>query len=262
MAPKKTGCLQGMMKSSSLFCLLYLLVLLLGFLCIALTGYWVQRWRGGFALQGSALFNWHPVCMITGLIVLYGSAALVYRLPFSWTGSKFPWKLLHASLTLAAFIVSVLGLVAVFKFHNDHKFPNLYSLHSWLGLAAVGLFSCQWVTALCTFLLPWASIWLRNLYKPIHVFFGMMILTLSVAAALAGINEKLIFSLDPRINGSLPYASLPPEACLMNAVGILIVVFGLLVLWMLLRPTWQRPDLSGPEVRQPLLEDDEEEECQ
>ncbi|XP_029439059.1 cytochrome b ascorbate-dependent protein 3 isoform X2 [Rhinatrema bivittatum] len=249
--------LPDMMKPTSLFCLLYFLVLLLGFICVALTGYWVQQWHGGFSLQGSELFNWHPVCMTTGLIVLYGSAALVYRLPFSWTGPKLRWKLLHASLTLAAFLVSVLGLVAVFKFHSDHKISHLYSLHSWLGLAAVILFSCQWFTALYTFLLPWASIWLRSLYKPVHVFFGTVILTLSLAAAVAGFNEKLIFSLDPRVNGSLAYSSLPPEARFVNALGMLMVVFGLLVLWMLFRPAWQRPGTSISEARQPLLEDEE-----
>lgn len=64
-------------------------------------------------------------------------------MPLSWEGPKLPWKLLHAALTLAAFIVVVLGLVAVFEFHNKQKIPNMYSLHSWLGLTAVLLFSCQ-----------------------------------------------------------------------------------------------------------------------
>uniref|UniRef100_A0A8C3HYB3 Lysosomal membrane ascorbate-dependent ferrireductase CYB561A3 n=1 Tax=Chrysemys picta bellii TaxID=8478 RepID=A0A8C3HYB3_CHRPI len=116
----------------------------LGLLCVVFTGFWSQHWRGGFAWDGSTkMFNWHPICMVTGMLVLYGAAVLVYRVPSSWAGPKLPWKLLHAALTLAAFVLVVLGLVAVFGFHNAQGTPNMYSLHSWLGLAAVLFFSCQ-----------------------------------------------------------------------------------------------------------------------
>lgn len=71
------------------------------------------------------------------------TASLVYRLPQSWVGPKLPWKVLHAALHLAAFILTVLGLFAVFQFHNQQKIANLYSLHSWLGITTVFLFACQ-----------------------------------------------------------------------------------------------------------------------
>ncbi|XP_078536757.1 lysosomal membrane ascorbate-dependent ferrireductase CYB561A3 [Lissotriton helveticus] len=240
-----------------LFSLLYLLVILLGILCVFLTVFWVQQWRGGFAWDESGMmFNWHPVCMVTGLVVLYGNAALVYRLPLSWVGQKLPWKLLHAGLTLAAFILSVVGLVAVFAFHNKQQIRNLYSLHSWLGLTAVLLFSFQWMSGLCAFLLPLLPAWFSSAYKPIHMSFGSAIFILSLASAIAGINEKLIFSLKPS-NNTAGYSSLPPEALFANSLGLLIGVFGLLVLWMLSRPSWQRPDRHISEARQPLLEEED-----
>uniref|UniRef100_A0A8B9V1I4 Lysosomal membrane ascorbate-dependent ferrireductase CYB561A3 n=1 Tax=Anas zonorhyncha TaxID=75864 RepID=A0A8B9V1I4_9AVES len=121
-------------------------------------------------------------------------AALVYRLPPAWRGPKLPWKLLHGALALTAFGLTVVGLVAVFGFHNASKTPNMYSLHSWLGLATVLLFSCQWLAGFSAFLLPYAPPWLRALYKPIHVFFGSTILMLSVASCVSGINEKLFFT--------------------------------------------------------------------
>lgn len=47
---------------------------LLGILCVGLTGFWSQYWHGGFAWDGSPqMFNWHPVLMVTGLLVLYGT---------------------------------------------------------------------------------------------------------------------------------------------------------------------------------------------
>lgn len=143
----------------------------------------------------------------------------MYRLPPAWRGPKLPWKVLHGALALAAFSLSVLGLAAVFRFHNAHGTPNMYSLHSWLGLVTVLLFSCQvgacpgpsapqpplplaltspplqWLAGFGAFLLPWAPTWLRALYKPVHVFFGSTILMLSVASCVSGINEKLFFSL-------------------------------------------------------------------
>lgn len=53
----------------------------------------------------------------------------------------------------------------------------------------------QWSLGFAIFLLPWAPLWLRSLLKPLHVFFGAAILSLSVAAVISGINEKLFFSL-------------------------------------------------------------------
>ncbi|NWW97792.1 CYAC3 protein, partial [Caloenas nicobarica] len=220
----------------------------LGLLCIAFVGTWCQHWRGGFSLDGSArTFNWHPVLMVTGMVVLYGAAALIYRLPPARRGPKLPWKVVHSALALAAFVLAVLGLAAVFRFHNAHGTPNMYSLHSWLGLVTVLLFSCQWVAGFSTFLLPWAPTWLRAFYKPIHVFFGATVLMLSVASCVSGINEKLFFSLK---NGTAEYKLLPAEAVFANTLGLLILLFGVLVLGALARPSWKRPDADSSDSHQ------------
>uniref|UniRef100_A0A4X2K4D2 Lysosomal membrane ascorbate-dependent ferrireductase CYB561A3 n=2 Tax=Vombatus ursinus TaxID=29139 RepID=A0A4X2K4D2_VOMUR len=222
----------------------------LGSLCTLFTVYWVQHWHDGFGWDGTKLmFNWHPVLMVTGMVVLYGAASLVYRLPQSWVGSKLPWKLLHAVLHLAAFVLAVLGLVAVFNFHYHNRLSNLYSLHSWVGITAVTLFACQWLLGFTVFLLPWASLSLRSLLKPIHVFFGAVILSLSMASVLSGINEKL-FNLK---NATAPYSSLPPEACFANITGMLVVAFVGIVLYVLLVSSWKRPEPGILTDRQPLL---------
>lgn len=61
------------MSSVVAFYLCYLLCLGLGGACVATACLWSSRWRGGFAWDGSALqFNWHPVLMVSGLVVVYG----------------------------------------------------------------------------------------------------------------------------------------------------------------------------------------------
>ncbi|RXM36396.1 Cytochrome b ascorbate-dependent protein 3 [Acipenser ruthenus] len=235
--------------------LTYLLALCLGLLCMVFVAYWNATWRGGFAWDGSAKqFNWHPVLMVAGLTVLYGSAAVLYRLPLTWGGSKLPWKLLHAGLTLLSFLLAVLGLFAVFNFHNKGNTPNLYSLHSWIGISTVALFTGQWLLGLASFLLPCTPLELRRRAKPLHVWLGSGIFILGIAASISGINEKLIFSLKG-LNGTAQYSALPQEAQFANMLGVLIVAFGLTVLRILSNQAWQRPEGENSEVTQPLLQD-------
>jgi len=57
--------------------------------------------------------------------------------------NKFLVKLVHFGLQLGGMITAGFGLKAVFDFHNAQNIPNMYSLHSWLGISTVVLFACQ-----------------------------------------------------------------------------------------------------------------------
>ena len=116
-----------------------------------------------WALLGSCLGSWQgdsPDAWMSkrgrgqALGLLSPTASLVYRLPQSWVGPRLPWKSGHAAMHLLAFLLTVLGLHAVFEFHNHAKIPHLYSLHSWLGITTVFLFACQ-VGTLCP---PWVPV--------------------------------------------------------------------------------------------------------
>ncbi|XP_071208685.1 lysosomal membrane ascorbate-dependent ferrireductase CYB561A3 isoform X1 [Salvelinus alpinus] len=246
------------MRSIVSFYFCYLLCLCLGIACVVFVSIWNSQWRGGFAWDGSALqFNWHPVLMVTGLVVLYGNGAVLYRIPLTWGQNKLPWKLLHAGVMLLALLCSILGLCAVFDFHNTNNTPNLYSLHSWIGICTTALFTTQWVMGLAGFLLPCSPMSFRKLLKPAHVWMGGCILILSIVSCISGINEKLFFALKGTTNGTMPYGKLPPEALVANSLGVLIVAFGLVVLKILSNQKWQRPEPRSEDLGySPLLQDD------
>lgn len=68
---------------------------------------------------------------------------LIYRTQRNARKQKL--KLIHASLMLLTIALVVISLVAVFDSHNLNlkPIPNMYSLHSWIGLTSIILFCCQ-----------------------------------------------------------------------------------------------------------------------
>lgn len=68
------------------------------------------------------------------------AAMLVYK---TVAGTKSFKKLVHLGLQFLAFCLSIVGVWAALKFHNDKGIDNFYSLHSWLGLACLFLFAIQ-----------------------------------------------------------------------------------------------------------------------
>ncbi|XP_061468657.1 transmembrane ascorbate-dependent reductase CYB561 isoform X2 [Rhineura floridana] len=210
---------------------------ILGLAVITMTGAWMGHYQGGIAWENSKLqFNVHPLCMVIGMVFLQGDALLVYRV--FRNESKRSTKILHGLLHALALVIALVGLVAIFQYHKKQGFPDMYSVHSWCGILAFGFYFIQWLLGLCFFLFPGASFSLRSRYKPQHVFFGAAILILSIATALLGILEVLLF----KINDT--YSSFAPEGVLANVLGLLLVAFGTVVGYILTREEWQRPPLA------------------
>ncbi|XP_055966278.1 plasma membrane ascorbate-dependent reductase CYBRD1 [Sorex fumeus] len=219
------------------FLALLVSALLVGFLAVLFTLVWVLHFREGLGWDGTALeFNWHPVLLVTGFVFIQGIAIIVYRLPWTWKCSKLLMKSIHAGLNAIAAILAIISLVAVFDFHNAKKIPNMYSLHSWIGLTAVVYYILQLLLGFLIFLLPWAPPSLREFLMPIHVYSGLVIFGTVIATVLMGVTEKLIFSLK-----APAYSSFPPEGIFTNVLGLLVLVFGALIFWIVTRPQWKRP---------------------
>ncbi|XP_074685206.1 plasma membrane ascorbate-dependent reductase CYBRD1 isoform X2 [Strix aluco] len=204
----------------------------------------------GHSFQWNMLFASH-VCSLarSSAGAQLVRAIIVYRLPWTWKCSKLLMKFIHAGLNTIAMILAIVSMVAVFEYHNARNIPNMYSLHSWIGLTAVIFYSLQLFLGFAVFLLPFAPVPLRAALLPIHVYSGLTIFATVIATALMGITEKLIFSLK-----SPAYSASPPEATFVNCLGLLLVVFGALILWMASRPHWKRPPEENAKVLRPIGE--------
>ncbi len=122
--------------------------------------------------------------MTLGMIFFYGDGKLFSFRDIFWFEEKFfsailayrvfrdvkklRVKILHGSLLALSLIFASIGLKAVFDNHNlaAPPKPNLYSLHSWVGLTAVVFFGMQWVCGFVTFLFPKLSEEIRKAYMP------------------------------------------------------------------------------------------------
>ncbi|KAF8771252.1 Cytochrome b561 like protein [Argiope bruennichi] len=212
---------------------------LLGVISIALVSAWCGQYLGGFAWQSEPKiqFNHHPFFMVLGLVFCYGNALLVYRV--FRNQRKRSLKLLHFGLHTLAFIFTIVALKAVFDSHNLNSppLPNLYSIHSWLGLTTVILFALQYLFGFVAFLFPGLTkIW-RAKYLPLHVFFGLAIFVMVITACLMGITEKIIFSEGGK------YKDLPPGAVLANLLGYCLIIFGLMIVYLVATPQFRRRPL-------------------
>ncbi|VDM92271.1 unnamed protein product [Litomosoides sigmodontis] len=121
---------------------------------------------------------------------------LVYRV-FRHERKRFS-KLIHLALHTTALIFAMVALKAVFDSHNYHRndrgeldpLPNMYSLHSWIGLTSVIAFFLQYLFGFTTFVLPVWSIPIRQFILPFHQAFGLFNLCFLAITAVMGITEQ------------------------------------------------------------------------
>ncbi|XP_022956458.1 probable transmembrane ascorbate ferrireductase 2 [Cucurbita moschata] len=221
---------------------IFMAVRVLGMVVATLVFMWTLHFRGGLALisdNKDLIFNVHPVLMVIGLILLNGEAMLAYK---TVSGTKNFRKLVHLAVQFVAFCLSLIGIWAALKFHNDKGIENFYSLHSWLGLVSIFLFGFQWTAGFVTFWYPGGSRNSRSTLLPWHVFFGVYIYGLSIATAVTGLLEKATFLQVSKV--ILRYSN---EALLLNSLGLLIVLLGGLVILAVIAPSNGKGDIfRGP----------------
>jgi cytochrome b-561 len=166
---------------------------LLTVIVLALMGVWISQLGGLSWEEGQAklVFNWHPLLMIVAFCFAT-VASLSFR--YRCVTSRKLAKLCHGISWGVAAICMIIGLIAVFRSHNDRKsgfIANLYSLHSWIGLAVFVMYLCQFLAGLSTFT---SYLGISPLFKAkmlyMHYFFGPIIYLAMLLTVLTGIDEK------------------------------------------------------------------------
>lgn len=211
---------------------IFMVIRVIGFIVAALVCTWTLHYRGGLALisdNKDLIFNVHPVLMVFSLVLINGEALLAYK---TVPGTKALKKLVHLVLQFLASCLAIIGVWAALKFHNDKGIDNFYSLHSWLGLACLFLFTLQWAVGFTTFWYPGGSRNSRASVLPWHVFLGVYIYALAIATTVTGILEKATF-----LQTNHVISRYSTEALLVNSMGILIVALGGFVILALVAPS-------------------------
>ena len=183
---------------------------------------------GGGLNWTDQVFNWHVVCMIS-FVCCMSMAIVSFRvLPLG----KPINKAMHVMWHCSALFCLIMGLVAVFKSHNTKVAgikPNLYTVHSWVGIAVTLLFGQNYVMGLVMYGTNFMPLSMKQAYMPYHKFLGETVYFLAVAAIESGLVEKNTFSgcsysvgakdYNPAVN----YLDIPAGCRLTNGIGMIIV---------------------------------------
>ncbi|OIW18071.1 hypothetical protein TanjilG_19303 [Lupinus angustifolius] len=146
--------------------------------------------------------------------VLEGYEAIMayHTVPGEWQTQR----LIHVTLHLIAIVLGIVGICAVFRFHDMVNLEDVYSLHSWIGIATFCLFGVQWLLGLA-FMFR-GSRAERAGVAPWHIAGGRALLYMAICAALTGLMERFTML--------KPHQS---ESRLINFLGLAILVFGIFV---------------------------------
>ncbi|CAO2841853.1 unnamed protein product [Amaranthus hypochondriacus] len=186
---------------------------------VALVLVWLLHFREGLAFRSQIkpqIFNVHPLLMVIGVIVTGGQAIMAYK---TVPGAKSTQKKVHLILHLIALMSGIVGIYAVFKFHQELSIPHIYTLHSWVGISTICLYGLQWIISFFTFALPHSKSAAREAVAPWHKFLGIFIFILAICTAMMGLIEKFTFLKLQRSQ----------EALVMNFTGLMIILFAAMV---------------------------------
>jgi len=188
--------------------------------------------------------------MVLGFGFFATQAMLSYRFfPFGKRANK----ILHGVWHSCAIIFISTGLVAVFKYHNYRNIANLYSMHSWFGIATLTLFFSQYVLGFLVYFFPGAHPTTRKAILPVHICIGVFAYISGIFTIESGITEKNEFlgcsySLNKTDTDPAAYYMDIPAGCRVSG-GL-----GLVLFFMCVCVVNAIIDIHPPPKRDPLLE--------
>lgn len=116
---------------------------------------------------------------VLGFVYFPGNSFLAFRV---LRKKKKPCvNAVHAFLHITAFVITLIGLIAIVTFDADMKRPNMYSAHSWIGIACMVLFFVHYAIGFYVYVYPTVSGRIRSKILPYHVSGGLALFILSIS---------------------------------------------------------------------------------
>ncbi|KAE8716670.1 protein OBERON 3-like [Hibiscus syriacus] len=76
---------------------------------------------------------------------------------------------------------------------DETNSPDMYTLHSWLGMSAICLFGLQYLLGFFSYVFPGAESYTRAAYQPWHSFGGLVIFLLAIGTAEMGLLHRFLW---------------------------------------------------------------------
>lgn len=134
-------------------------------------------------------FNWHPILM-TLFLCLGGLAIFCFKM---LPGEHFFKKVMHAVFHTLAVVCSVAGFIFMVWWKSKTGNEGFWTMHSWIGIAVLGLYWVQYLSGFLAFLLPGPLLIakaFRARFVLMHRHTGLMIWVIMAAVVLTGISSR------------------------------------------------------------------------
>ncbi|CAN1264826.1 Transmembrane ascorbate ferrireductase 1 [Linum perenne] len=97
---------------------------------------WCVHFRGGLAWENA---NKNLIFNVSFFIPCSGFLVSASSLPLKKPAQKLAHLILHG----VALVLGIIGSYTALKYHNEIGLPNMYTLHSWLGIIVICLYAIQ-----------------------------------------------------------------------------------------------------------------------
>lgn len=203
---------------------------------IGLVASWVQN-ENSSAESGylgapnwkSNIFAWHPALLIGG----FYSGQVFAVSCWSLISDHGLAKLMHVFFQTGALASMIAGLSAIVKYKLDVYDSSLVTAHSWVGVAAVACFCCNYciglLMATLTRWFPGSAMRVAFDLRRIHRALGLTAFGLTSMSILTGINNQLPYGSCGFDADKDTYSQLSSACKIANGAGIVVLLSSLCI---------------------------------
>ncbi|KAG9510464.1 Thioredoxin-related transmembrane protein 1 [Fragariocoptes setiger] len=196
---------------------------------------WIFKYKFGLGFDTKQVSSVHALTMYTFMVSVNMFTVLLYRTFYSQPKETLKWA--HASLTGFNVMMALFGVIIMFRDYAINKKPNLYSLHSWIGLTTSSLYVAQFVFSFLAFMRPGFPNHIRAMVMPHHRFLGATIQVMAGLAAITGMTEWAIYTMGSK------YSQFEPLTYVANFAGLSVVLVTATSIWLLSQERYRRVPL-------------------